>query len=200
MKYLCMFTFVSIAVATVSIITLLIKSDYTKVNNYHINSNHDDPITSHLYVTNNQDIQYLQYDSETGIIYRTIETNSEPLVLRLTIDGSGVYKLKQTDYPLLVSISDDGKLEFDGDEYIYVAKNLNGPYEQFQNEYILTNLLLDETKLVDIYVEFINQNWDNNNMLVIYNMFRSYISGLATLISLPLTALFERLTWIALVY
>ncbi|RCK62468.1 Cell wall protein RHD3 [Candida viswanathii] len=153
MKFLSILALVSAALATVSNIALFVKSDSPKMTSLGVRPANKE---ASLLLSTEEETLVMKYDSEMRIIYASADRGSMPVPLLFTIDGSGVYKLKATMYPLLVTIADTGKLEFEGDGDVYAVKNMRDGDGDIECN-CLVNFVVDGSGPVELYAKFTPQ-------------------------------------------
>ncbi|KAK6892163.1 Cell wall protein RHD3 [Candida tropicalis] len=148
MKFLSILPLASVALASISNITLYVKSDNTEVNNLGVSSIHEGAAINYLFLGTNG--QELQYDSDAKNIYLMLQTASMDVPINFTVSG-GIYQLSPGG-STPVEISDDGELKFDGD--VYAAKNINDPYSYSERSFFLIDHETDGSIPIKLYAKF----------------------------------------------
>lgn len=158
MKFLSILPLASVALATISNITVYVKSDNSEVNNLGVSSIHEGAAINYLLLGSSG--QELLYNSDEKTIYQNLQTTTIEVPLNFTVSG-GIYQVSVAGSPISVEIADDGKLEFDGE--VYAAKNISDPYNYSERSYFLIDHEADGSIPVTLYAKFSDDNDDSDS-------------------------------------
>ncbi|EER35609.1 predicted protein [Candida tropicalis MYA-3404] len=161
MKFYTILPFIAAVLATVSNLTLYVKSNDKGIHNKVVNSIHEGAAVNYLFLSNST--QKFQYNSTAKSLYAIVEIGGgpEPFYFGTFEDKNYQVIAGLEDEALGVEIADNGELQFDGD--VYAAKNIKDPYDYSTEDYFLIDHETNGSIPVKLYAKFSNKNTTKAN-------------------------------------